>query len=133
MKVAVFLLCFLPLVLCAPSDIDKRWLVDSKCFYKSYLCKKQKTIKQTKINKNKQISKQKKKIINNTSHTYTKKPSTKNQNQTNNIKEHRFHSLKGLYVFILTIKLIIMSAVISKNLFGKKIKIPNIHQVLLDI
>uniref|UniRef100_A0A8W8NII5 Uncharacterized protein n=1 Tax=Magallana gigas TaxID=29159 RepID=A0A8W8NII5_MAGGI len=28
MKVAVFLLCLIPLVLCAPSDLDKRWLIN---------------------------------------------------------------------------------------------------------
>lgn len=28
MKVAVFLLCLLPLAFCAPSDIDKRWLIN---------------------------------------------------------------------------------------------------------
>lgn len=45
MKVAVFLLCLLPLAFCAPSDIDKRWLINGRClqiiFVKQKIQKKQ--------------------------------------------------------------------------------------------
>lgn len=50
MKVAVFLLCLLPLAFCAPSDIDKRWLINGRCLHIIF-------VKQTKTNKNKQKNK----------------------------------------------------------------------------
>lgn len=52
MKVAVFLLCLLPLAFCAPSDIDKRWLINGRCLQIIFVKQKiQKTKKQKQTNK----------------------------------------------------------------------------------
>lgn len=77
MKVAVFLLCLLPLVFCAPSDIDKRWIVDRKCLQIIFV-KKKKKIFYNNNNKTKQISKKENK---NTSHTYKNPLKTKSNEQ----------------------------------------------------
>lgn len=52
MKVAVFLLCLLPLAFCAPSDIDKRWLINGRCLQIIFVKQKiQKNQKQKQTNK----------------------------------------------------------------------------------
>lgn len=56
MKVAVFLLCLLPLAFCAPSDIDKRWLINGRCLQIIFV--KQKIQKKTKPKTNKQTNKE---------------------------------------------------------------------------